>query len=70
MNKVYSWIIGLSAGVALGVLLIALFSPVSGDEVIRRLKASFDETLEEARLAAESKRKELEAELAKMQKSA
>lgn len=67
MNKITSWLIGLGLGLTVGAVLVAIFSPVSGDEVIRRLRAGFAETLEEARRAAEDRRKTLEAELSRMQ---
>lgn len=66
MNKITSWLIGLGIGLTVGAALVALFSPIPGDEVLRRLRAGFAETLDEARRASEDKRKALEAELAKM----
>lgn len=63
MNKLISLAIGLGIGAALGAALVLLFAPVSGDTLVRNLKAGYADTLEEARNAAEARRKELEAEL-------
>ena len=43
--------------------LVLLFAPVSGDTLVKNLKAGYAETLDEARDAAEARRKELEGEL-------
>jgi len=63
MNKLISLAIGLGIGAALGAALVLLFSPVSGETLVKNLKAGYAETLEEARSASESRRKELESEL-------
>lgn len=63
MNKLISLAIGLGIGAALGAAVVLLFAPASGETLIKSLKASYDETLEEARSASERRRKELEAEL-------
>ena len=68
MNKVMSWVIGLTIGGAVGALVVMLLVPISGDEIIRRLKAGYQETMQEARLASAKRQAELEAELATMQK--
>jgi hypothetical protein len=48
--------------------LVALLSPITGDEAIRRLKRGYQEALDEAHRASEKHKAELEAELAEMQK--
>ena len=63
MNKLISLAIGLGIGALIGATLVLLFAPVSGDTLVRNLKEGYAETLEEARDAAEARRKELEAEL-------
>jgi gas vesicle protein len=63
MNKLVSLLIGVGIGAALGAALVLLFSPVSGDQLVKNLKAGYAETLEEARDASETRRKQLEAEL-------
>jgi gas vesicle protein len=63
MNKLISLAIGLGIGAALGAALVLLFAPVSGDTLVKNLKAGYAETLEEARDASEARRKVLEEEL-------
>ena len=63
MNKLISIALGLGIGAALGAALVLLFAPVSGDTLVKNLKAGYAETLDEARDAAEARRKELEEEL-------
>lgn len=67
MRTLLSWIIGLTLGAALGATLVLLFAPTSGEKLINRLKAGWEETIAEARLASEQRRRELEAELAQLQ---
>ncbi|MBI1257905.1 MAG: hypothetical protein GC204_10575 [Chloroflexi bacterium] len=63
MNKLISLAAGLGIGALLGAALVLLFAPVSGDTLVKNLKAGYAETLEEARDAAEARRKQLEGEL-------
>ncbi|MDX1991701.1 MAG: YtxH domain-containing protein [bacterium] len=67
MNKMRSWLIGFTIGAGIAVVLVALFSPISGEEVVQRLREGFRETMAEAKQASENRRRELEAELAQMQ---
>jgi len=63
MNKLISLLIGFGIGAAIGAALVLLFAPVSGETLVRELKAGYAETMDEARAAAEFRRRELEAEL-------
>ena len=63
MNKLVSLAIGFGIGALLGAALVLLFTPASGETLVKSLKAGYADTLEEARTAAEVRRKELEAEL-------
>lgn len=63
MNKLVSLAIGFGIGAAIGAALVLLFAPASGETLVRSLKEGYEETMEEARTAAEFRRKELEAEL-------
>ena len=63
MNKLLSLALGLGLGALLGAALVLLFAPVSGDALVKSLKEGYEDTLEEARTAAEVRRRELEAEL-------
>ncbi len=66
MRKLISLLIGFAIGAVLGGTLVLLFSPVSGKEVKDRLRDGVKETFDEARTASQTRRAELEAELAKM----
>jgi gas vesicle protein len=63
MYKLLSLAIGLLLGAAVGAALVVWFAPVTGDELKHNLREGYRETLAEARLAAEQRRRELEAEL-------
>jgi gas vesicle protein len=69
MRKVLSFIIGLSLGIGVGVLVVTFFSPVSGSEVRQNLRDHYQNALKAAREASEAKRKELEADLEQMRES-
>lgn len=66
MKKLLSWFAGFAVGGGIGAVLIMLFMPISSKEVRERLKAGYEETMEEARKASENRRAELEAELLAM----
>ncbi len=66
MWKLVSWLIGFSLGAAVGALLVILFAPVSGDQMVTRLKQGWQDTLTEAQQANIQRRAELEAELARL----
>jgi gas vesicle protein len=68
MWKLLSLALGLGLGGAVGVVLVMLFSPVSGEQFVQNLKRGYAETMDAARLASAERRTELEAELAVMQK--
>lgn len=67
MTKLLSWMLGIGLGAAAGALLVLLFAPASGDEIILSIKRSWQETLAEARKANAERRAELVAELARRQ---
>jgi gas vesicle protein len=64
MNKLLSFMLGLGAGALVGAVLVMLFAPMAGDDLVARLKQGWQDTLAEARKASEQRRAELEAELA------
>jgi gas vesicle protein len=64
MRKIVSLMLGLGLGAAVGVLLVMLFAPTSGEQLVANLRAGWEETMAAARIAAAERRKELEAELA------
>ncbi len=67
MRKIVSWLAGFAIGAAIAAVIVMIFVPETGAQIKARLKAGYDATMEEARLATEKKRAELEAELAAMQ---
>ncbi len=70
MRKILSLMLGLGLGAGVGVLLVTLFAPTSGEQLVANLRAGWQETLAEARLASAQRRKDLEAELAAKRLSA
>lgn len=68
MIKIVSWMFGLSIGAGTGALIVMILVPVTGREIRHRLREGYAETMEAARLAADQRRAELEAELARRQK--
>ena len=58
MMRLVSWLIGFSLGAAVGAIVVMLFVPVSSHEVRHRLRSSYQETMEAARLASEQRRRE------------
>ena len=70
MRKILSLLLGMSLGAVVGVALVMFFAPTSGEQLIANLKAGWEETLAEARIASAARRKELEAELAAKRLSA
>ena len=70
MRKILSLMLGLSLGAAIGVLVVTLFAPTSGEQLVANLKAGWEETLAAARIASAERRQELEAGLAAKRLSA
>ncbi len=68
MRKLLSWMLGIGLGATVSVLLVMLFAPASGPDIIAQFKQGWNATLEEARQANMQRRAELEAELARRQK--
>lgn len=67
MRKLFGFLVGICMGASVAALLVFLFAPNSGVELRARLTEGYRATLEEARLAAENRREELEAELKLLQ---
>lgn len=63
MRKLFSFIVGLGLGITAGMLLVTLFSPVSGPELRQNLRDHYQEALAAGRKAAAERRTELENEL-------
>jgi gas vesicle protein len=61
-----SWLVGFVLGSAMGAALMILFAPFLGDDLKAILKQRYDDAMNEAHLASENKRVELEAQLSRM----
>lgn len=68
MRKLLSWMLGLGLGAAAGALLVMLFAPASGQEIMASLQRGWAESVNEARRANARRRAELETQLAAIQK--
>jgi gas vesicle protein len=63
MRTLFSFIVGLGIGATLGMLVIAIFSPVSGEAFKANLREHYQNALQSARDASAQRRAELEEEL-------
>lgn len=63
MRRFGMLIVGLLVGGLVGLGLALLFTPKSGDKMRQEAREYYDQLLDEARQAAETRRHELEAEL-------
>jgi gas vesicle protein len=54
--------VGLLVGAAVGSALVMLVTPVSGDDIRKRLRGHLNDARDAAKQAAETTRKDLEAE--------
>lgn len=68
MRRALSWAFGFIVGAAIGGMLVLLFAPSSGDDLVRRIRQGYDQTMLDAHKAAEERRLELEARLELMRK--
>ena len=69
MRKLSSFIFGAFLGGAVGLLVAGLLAPESGEELRQRISEFGNKTITEIRQAAQHRREELEAELAKLRQS-
>lgn len=63
MRKLLSFLLGIGLGTLAGMLLVTLFSPVSGGELRQNLRDHYQNALGKAKEASAQKRAELEADL-------
>lgn len=68
MNKILSFLAGAMAGAIVGATAALLLAPASGDDLRAQMINRWEEALEEARLAMEETRRDLQAQLEQMQK--
>jgi gas vesicle protein len=62
MTKMLRTLTGLVLGAAVGVGLVLLLTPRSGNELRRLIRERFEFVLEEGRRAAETRQRELETQ--------
>jgi gas vesicle protein len=63
MGKVTGFLAGMMSGAIVGSVAALLMAPMSGRELQVKAREEFDELLEDAKSAAETKRVQLEAQL-------
>lgn len=63
MRKIVLFGIGALGGALLTGIAVLLLTPDSGDAMRRQAREQFDDLMDDATVAAEDRRKELEAEL-------
>jgi gas vesicle protein len=63
MSKVTGFLAGMMSGAIVGSVAALLLAPMSGRELQTKAREEFDELVEDAKSAAETKRVQLEAQL-------
>ncbi len=66
MRRIFGFLIGLFVGWLVGSTLALLFAPESGEKLRGELRARSDRFLGEIKSAAETRRQELEKQLAEL----
>ncbi len=66
MGKITGFLAGLMSGAIVGAVAALLLAPSSGRELQSRAREQFDTLVEDAKTAAETKRVQLEAQLASL----
>jgi gas vesicle protein len=69
MNKVFSFLAGGMCGALVGAVTALLLAPASGDELRSNAVARWDMALQDARMAMEERRVELERQFERMRES-
>ncbi len=70
MNKILSFIAGSMCGAVVGATIALLLAPASGEELRGEMVHRWEEALNEARLAMEETRRDLQAQFEMMQQGA
>jgi gas vesicle protein len=68
MKRVMSFLSGAVMGALVGSTLVLLLTPASGDEIRLKIQEQVQKIQEEVKMAAESRRIELEEQLANLRK--
>ena len=69
MNKVFSFLAGGMCGALVGAVTALLLAPASGDELRSNAVARWDMAVQDARMAMEERRMELERQFERMRES-
>jgi gas vesicle protein len=64
MNRIMGFLAGAFCGAVVGSVTALLLAPMSGRELQAQARERFDDLIEEAREAAQTRRAQLEAQLA------
>lgn len=67
MNKILSFLAGSMCGAVVGATIALLLAPASGEELRGEMVNRWEEALNEARLAMEETRRDLQAQFEMMQ---
>ena len=62
MNKVFSFTAGAICGALVGGVLVVLFTPVSGEDLLQAVTDRWQAALSEGRQAMDERRRELESQ--------
>ena len=69
MNKVFSFLAGSMCGALVGAVTALLLAPASGDELRSNAVVRWDRAVQDARMAMEERRVELESQFERMRES-
>jgi gas vesicle protein len=70
MKSTFSFLAGALSGALVGAVAALLLAPMSGERLQIQAREQFDHVMADARAAAESKRAQLEAQLAALKRPA
>jgi len=70
MNKIFSFLAGIICGGVVGATAALLLAPTSGENLRAEAQARWEQALQEAQMAMEETRRELEAQFEQMKKQA
>ncbi|MDX1615332.1 MAG: YtxH domain-containing protein [Candidatus Promineifilaceae bacterium] len=68
MNKIFSFLAGALCGAVVGATAALLLAPASGERMRTDMTARWEEALNEARLAMEETRRDMQAQFEQMQR--
>jgi len=66
MSKIVNFMVGMILGVVVGASIAILLAPSSGNELRGKIQGEYERVRDEMQLAAETRRAELEQQLAQL----